>query len=286
VLVLGDGKIVHPASVILLRALPNVQSAAAAAPLLFIGGVMTAAELQSSRFRRLLADDQLPGWARASDSWVMTLTFALVGACDIVTGLALRAAARGRLVLTGVGACGLLVAAFPRRLGGSKVHAFWAGRRFADLMLWPMFARQRSDHANANVPWALRPGICAHYRHARDANPLLCSCISRYRTHRGARCQEGMANSPVTSPAVAGRGGTVIVAFPRSLPVCAVAAAGVKLERPAAPRRQARARTNELDAGKRRPMMGGEVECPWDLACNGRSLAGFPGACLGSEEIN
>jgi hypothetical protein len=56
-----------------------------------------------------------------------------------------------------------------------------------------------------------------------------------------------------------GLGGTVIVAFPRRcrfVPSRSRGQAGA----PAAPRRQARARTNELDAGKRRPIMGSEEE--------------------------
>jgi hypothetical protein len=49
--------------------------------------------------------------------------------------------------------------------------------------------------------------------------------------------------------------------FPRSCRVRAVAWSGVQLERPQprAPGR-ARARTNELDVGERRPMIGGEEE--------------------------
>lgn len=137
-------------------------TAAAAAPLLFIGGLMTAAELQPPGFAVFSGTISSLAGQGASDSWVMTLTFALVGACDIVTGLALRAAAgAGRLVLTGAGACGLLVAAFPERLGGSSVHAFWAGWGFAGLVLWPMFASQRGGRVNAGVPWALRPATCA-----------------------------------------------------------------------------------------------------------------------------
>jgi hypothetical protein len=46
----------------------------------------------------------------ATDRWVMTLAFALVGACDIVTGLALRQARMaGRLILMAGGIAGILV---------------------------------------------------------------------------------------------------------------------------------------------------------------------------------
>ena len=53
----------------------------------------------------------------------------------------------------------------------------------------------------------------------------------------------------------------------------------VKLERPQRERPSGRARTNELDAGKRWPMIGGEEE-PAGLWLPGRgvSLGGSPGA--------
>jgi hypothetical protein len=93
----------------------------------------------------------------AADSWVMTLTFVVVGACEVATGLALRPAALGgRIALAGAGVAGLFVAAFPTRLGGSLIHAWWAGIGFGALTLWPILARQRA----AGAPWALRPAAC------------------------------------------------------------------------------------------------------------------------------
>lgn len=131
---------------------------ATAAPLLLIGGLMIAAELQPPGFANFSGTISSLAGQGATDSWVMTLTIAMVGACDIVTGLALRGAAlAGRLVLIGAGVCGMLVAAFPERLGGSSVHAFWAGLGFAGLVLWPAFARRRGADGNGDVPWALRP---------------------------------------------------------------------------------------------------------------------------------
>ena len=45
----------------------------------------------------------------AADRWVMTLTFLLVGACDVVTGISLRPArAPGRLILMAAAAAGVL----------------------------------------------------------------------------------------------------------------------------------------------------------------------------------
>ena len=60
-----------------------------------------------------------------------------------------------------------------------------------------------------------------------------------------------------------GGDGTGVVAFPRRCRLCR-RAGGVQLERPQ-PVRNERARTNELDAGKRRPIIGSEEEafCGW-----------------------
>jgi hypothetical protein len=73
-----------------------------------------------------------------------------------------------------------------------------------------------------------------------------------------------------------GRGGLWLW-LSSSLPVCAAAPVRGQAGAPAAPRWQARARTNELGAGKRRPMIGSEEQPPAGLAC--AKVAGwFPGA--------
>ena len=82
---------------------------------------------------------------------------------------------------------------------------------------------------------------------------------SENRTHGGPCCQEGMANSPGDVACVAGLGGTVMWLFLVAAVLCRRAGRG-QAGAPAAPRRQARARTNELEAGKRRPMMRSEEE--------------------------
>jgi Protein of unknown function (DUF998) len=56
----------------------------------------------------------------------------------------------------GAGAAGVLVAAFPTHLGGSAVHALWAGIGFAGVILWPVLSMRRGP----DVPWALRPSTC------------------------------------------------------------------------------------------------------------------------------
>jgi hypothetical membrane protein len=132
-------------------------ASAGAAPLVLVGGLMIAAELQPPGFAAFSGTVSSLAGQGAADSWVMTLTFALVGALDVVTALALRAAAfGGRLVLAGAGISGMLVAAFPEHLGGSLIHAWWAGLGFGGLILWPVFAVRRG----ADVPWALRAGAC------------------------------------------------------------------------------------------------------------------------------
>ena len=91
----------------------------------------------------------------AADRWVMTLVFAVVGACFVVTGLALRpAAAPGRVILIAGGVAGLLVAANPEPArGGSLLHAVWAAAGFAALTAWPAGAWRRGPL----VPPGLRP---------------------------------------------------------------------------------------------------------------------------------
>lgn len=94
----------------------------------------------------------------ATDPWVMTLTFLVVGVCDVVTGMALRPAApAGRLMLIGGAIAGMLVAANPEHAGsGSVPHALWATLAFAGLAVWPAGAWRRGRP----VPWGLRPAVC------------------------------------------------------------------------------------------------------------------------------
>ena len=129
----------------------------AAAPVLLVTGLAAAAQLQPPGVDALNNTVSALAGQGAAYSWVMTLTFVVVGACDVLTGIALRPAARaGRLVLIGAGVSGMLVAAFPTHLGGSLVHAWWSGMGFGGLILWPLFARQKSP----DVPWGLRPATC------------------------------------------------------------------------------------------------------------------------------
>jgi uncharacterized protein DUF998 len=128
----------------------------AAAPVLLVAGWTVAAGLQPRSFDAVAGTISALAAPGAADRWVMTLVFAVVGACEVMTGLALRpAAAPGRLLLMAGGAAGMLVAANPEHAGGSPAHAFWAVAGFAALVTWPGGAWRRG----LRVPWALRPAI-------------------------------------------------------------------------------------------------------------------------------
>ena len=130
---------------------------AAAAPVLLLGGLTAAGGLQSPGFDAFNNTVSALAGTGASYSWIMTFTFVVVAACDILTALALRPAARaGRIVLAAAGLAGMMVAVFPEHLGGSLIHACWAAAGFGGLIMWPVFARR----PGRGVPWGLRPVTC------------------------------------------------------------------------------------------------------------------------------
>jgi hypothetical protein len=129
------------------------------APVLLIGGWTAAAALQPRPFNTVASTISSLAAVGAADRWVMTLALLAVGACDVVTGLALRPAAMpGRLILIAGGMAGMLVAANPEPAsGGSLQHAFWASGGFLALAVWPVGARRRGPL----VPFGLRPTVAA-----------------------------------------------------------------------------------------------------------------------------
>ncbi len=132
----------------------------AAAPVLMVTGWTLAAGLQGRPFDPVAQTVSALAAPGAADRWVMTLTFLVVGACDFVTGLALRPArAAGRLILMAGAVAGLLVAANPEQPGTSfpLPHMIWAALGCAALVAWPAGAWRRGP----SVPWALRPGVSA-----------------------------------------------------------------------------------------------------------------------------
>jgi len=82
----------------------------AAAPVLLVSGWSAAASLQP-RFDQVADTVSALAAPGATDRWVMTLTFLVVGGCYIVTALALRPAGpAGRLILIIGALAGMLVA--------------------------------------------------------------------------------------------------------------------------------------------------------------------------------
>ena len=134
---------------------------AVAAPVLLIGGWTVAAGLQP-RFDPVADTVSALAAIGATDRWVMNLVFVLVGACYVVTALALRSAKTpGRLILIAGAIAGMLVAANPEHAGGfgSVPHFVFASLGFAGLTLWPVAAAK----TNREAPWGLRvaPAVAA-----------------------------------------------------------------------------------------------------------------------------
>lgn len=129
-------------------------AAAAAGPALLLAGLIAAARLQPPASDPIANPVSVLAEPGAADRWVMSCTFAVVAACDVVVALALRPAARaGRAVLIVAGLSGMMVAVFPDHVGGSVIHACWAGAGFGGLVLWPVLARR----CDPGAPWGLRP---------------------------------------------------------------------------------------------------------------------------------
>jgi hypothetical membrane protein len=134
-------------------------ASAAAAPVLMVGGWTAAAALQP-QFDPVADTVSALAAPGATDRWVMSLTFVVVGLCYVVTALALRPARiTGRLILI-AGACGgMLVAANPEHPGVAYPwpHIIWASIGLVGTTTWPAGAWRRG----AAVPWALRPAAAA-----------------------------------------------------------------------------------------------------------------------------
>jgi Protein of unknown function (DUF998) len=133
-------------------------ASSAAAPVLMVTGWTAAARLQPYPFDAVSQPVSALAAVGATDRWVMTLTFLVVGACDVVTAVALRPArTAGRLTLIAAAAAGVLVATNPERPGVMMPvpHMIWAAAGCLALVAWPAVAWRRGP----SVPWALRPAI-------------------------------------------------------------------------------------------------------------------------------
>ena len=127
-----------------------------AAPVLLIAGWTLAAALQPRPYDPVGGTVSALAAVGAADRWVMTLVFAVVGSCEVITAVALRpAASPGRLILIAGGLAGVLVAANPEHTGGSLTHACWAAGGFVALVAWSAGAWRRG----ASVPWGLRLAV-------------------------------------------------------------------------------------------------------------------------------
>lgn len=134
-------------------------ASSAAAPVLMVAGWTIAARLQGSYdpVADTVSALAAPG---ATDRWVMTLTFVVVGACYFVTGLALRSARMpGRLVLMAAAVAGVLVAANPEYPGTRFPipHMICGAAGCIATVAWPAWAWRRGP----STPWGLRPVVSA-----------------------------------------------------------------------------------------------------------------------------
>ena len=135
-------------------------ASAAAAPVLTVAGWSVAGALQPRPFDPVTQTVSMLAAPGAADRWVMTLTFVVVGACDLVTGLALRPArVPGRLLLMAGAVAGVLVAANPLQPGTTipVPHMICAAAGCAGVVAWPAGAWRRGPW----VPWGLRPAVSA-----------------------------------------------------------------------------------------------------------------------------
>ncbi|HEV2370639.1 MAG TPA: DUF998 domain-containing protein [Streptosporangiaceae bacterium] len=132
---------------------------AVAAPVLLVVGWTVAAGLQARGYDPVSTTVSALAARGATDRWVMTLVFVVVGVCEVMTSLALhQAATAGRLVLIAGGIAGVLVAANPEPAGGASLpHSIWASLGLAALVLWPLGAWRTGP----GVPWGLRRAASA-----------------------------------------------------------------------------------------------------------------------------
>jgi hypothetical membrane protein len=130
----------------------------AGAPVLLIGGWTVAAGLQPRSFNPVADTISALAAENAADRWVMSFALLGLGACHVVTALALRPGAwPGRLVLAVGGAATILVAVNPEPAGGGSLpHTAWAATGFIALAVWPAVSFVRGPSA----PGGLRVAVC------------------------------------------------------------------------------------------------------------------------------
>lgn len=114
---------------------PYVVVSATLAPIALIGGWTVAAARQPASYDATRDTISALAAAGATDRWVMTLGFVVLGVCHIVTAVGLGGARLwGRALLGLGGVAALLVAALPEPSAG---HVPAAALSFVALAVWP-----------------------------------------------------------------------------------------------------------------------------------------------------
>jgi hypothetical protein len=134
----------------------------ATTPVLLVAGWSIAADLQPAPYDPVAQTVSTLAAVGATDRWVMSAAFVVVGAGYVATGLALRPAGQaGRAILVASGVVGVMIAFSPEPGpdGFSLAHVVWATAGLALLAAWPLGAIRTSPDA----PWGLRPAfaLCA-----------------------------------------------------------------------------------------------------------------------------
>jgi len=128
------------------------------APLFLVGGFSWGAARQRAAFDSTLDTISALAAVGADERWIMSTALVLLGACHVVTALALSAARLSGRVLLGAGGLSiLLVAAYPLPAQGSSMEHFVAAMvAFVCLAVWPLFGMRRS----VDAPFVLSVAVC------------------------------------------------------------------------------------------------------------------------------
>jgi hypothetical membrane protein len=126
------------------------------APVVLVISWTIAADLQPTPFDAVSRSISTLAMQGMPYRWIVTAGILGVGICNVVTGLALRAAAdSGRLLLIAGGVCSMLIAVNPQHPhGGSLTHETFSLLGVLIMTLWPVAAIRRTPDA----PVCLRPG--------------------------------------------------------------------------------------------------------------------------------
>ncbi len=136
----------------------------AGSPALLVAGSTAAAAVQPRSYNPVADTISALAAVGAVDRGLMTWALVGVGACYVMTGLALRPAAlAGRVILMAVGVATMAVAANPERAGhgGSLPHVLLAATGFIIMAAWPVAGRVPGPPGppGLRVPYGLRPAV-------------------------------------------------------------------------------------------------------------------------------